>query len=57
MCPCSLETQDTEYYFCKTLANDLSYIKGAIASLNANDVVIVTLYGDEGVNKTLIARY
>ena len=60
LCPCSLETEDTEHYFlccqnnlsfCTTLMNDLNNINTAIASLNSNDLLRVILYGDESFNK------
>ena len=60
LCSCSLETEDTEYYFLRcqnnlsfriTLMNDLNNINTAIASLNPNDLLRVILYGDESLNK------
>ena len=60
LCSCSLETEDTEYYFLRcqnnlpfrtTLMNDLNNINTVIASLNPNDLLRVILYGDESFNK------
>ena len=39
MSPCSLETEDTEHYFCKTLMNNLNYINTAIAYLKPSDLL------------------
>ena len=59
LCPCSLETEDTEHYFLRwqnnlsfrrTLMNDLNNINTAIASLNSNDLLRVILHGDERFN-------
>ena len=52
-CSCSLETENTEYYFLRRqnnsslrtiLMNDLNYINTAIASLNPNYLLRVNLY-------------
>ena len=60
LCSCSLETEDTEYYFqrCQnnlssrtTIMNNLNNINTAIASLNSNDLLRVILYRDESFNK------
>ena len=60
LCSCSLETEDTEYYFlrcqnnlslCTTLMSDLNYINTAIASLKSNDLLRVILDGDESFKK------
>ena len=59
LCPCSLETEDTEHYFLRwqnnlsfrtTLMNDLNNINTAIASLNSDDLRVI-LYRDESFNK------
>ena len=60
LCSCSLETEDTEYYFLRcqnnlsfrtTFMNDSNNINTAIASLNSYDLLRVILYGDESFNK------
>ena len=60
LCSCSLETEDTEYYFlyCQNnrssriaFMNNLKNINTAIGSSNSNDFLRVILYGDESFNK------
>ena len=55
LCSCSLETEDTEYYFLRC-QNNLSFrttlnVNTVIASLNSNDLLRVILYFDESFNK------
>ena len=59
-CSCSLETENTEYYFLRRqnnsslrtiLMNDLNYINTAIASLNPNYLLRVNLYWDESFDQ------
>ena len=60
LCSSSFETEDTEHYFLRcqnnlslrtTLVNDLNNINTAIAYLNPNDLLRVTLYRDKSFNK------
>ena len=60
LCSCSLETEDTEYYFLRcqsnlalrtALTNDLNNINIAIVSVNPNYLLRVILYGDKSFNK------
>ena len=39
MYPSSLETEDTEHYFCKTLMNNLNYINTVTPYLKPNDLL------------------
>ena len=56
LCLCSLETEDTEYYFLRC-QNNISFrtniinVNTAIASLNSNDFPRVVLYEDKSFNK------
>ena len=56
LCSCSLETEDTEYYFLRcqnnisfrtTFMNDLNNINTAIASFNSNDFLKAIFYGNK----------
>ena len=56
LCLCSLETEDTEYYFLRCQNNisfrtNLINVNTTIASLNSNDFPRVVLYGDKSFNK------
>ena len=61
LCPCSLETEDTEHYFlsCQnnfsfrtTLVSNLNHVTIAVASLNPIDFLRVIIYRDKSKKKT-----
>ena len=56
LCSCTLETENTEYFFLRcqnnlsartTLMSELNNINNAINSLNSTDLIRVILYGDK----------